>query len=140
MDVVETTLKEVDRVAKKQKTCSSKTADALAKLIKVRSSTSWANSRAPLFNRRTEYHAGFSDTPLRCNVQAVDKARSQVQQGDASQVQAVLAELLNEVSRLGTSAQLASETKDLHGAVSKLGKVSGPRVKESLRFLTRQFV
>lgn len=84
----ETTLKEVDRVAKKQKTCSSKTADALAKLIK-----------------------------------AVDKARSQVQQGDASQVQAVLAELLNEVSRLGTSAQLASETKDLHGAVSKLGKV-----------------
>ena len=56
--------------------------------------------------------------------QVLDRARLTVELDDAAASAApVLAALEAELASLDTSKQLADQTKELHGAVGKLGKV-----------------
>ena len=139
---VESAAKELERVAKKQKTCTARTADALGKLVKVGRPAGPARAPRLRCGSGGRAAAGTRRPPARYRPRAARRARSvrqrtpgrdaQALEGARSRLAAMdpaanpgaaLAELRGQLASLGTSTALAAETKDLHGAVAKLGKV-----------------
>lgn len=71
---------------------------------------------------------------LRCMLQAVSAARQRLLTNAAAQPQAVLAGLHAELAGAGVAKAMTADTKELHGSVSKLGKVrAGGRRSRCMR-------
>lgn len=131
---VEAALQEVDKAAKKQRVCAASSADAVSKMLQVRaartlctpmplpSTAAAVPCAAPALPCRPCSFAG-EGTPGRLPLlQAISAARQRLESDAGAQPAAVLAELAAELAGGELLRGVTADTKELHGAVGRLGK------------------